>query len=256
MVSGNARNDGVNFSGEKYAVHFTMKKGSDDKINVIKDIHSKKSFMNPVIYYLHTVPFIRGIIVQFELNKIFFIMILFMLIWDLTNLFGFGENIASFGNLDIFYLIILAIMVLITAYSLIYLFKRVLFKLKSTLEYHGAEHKILNAYEKSTKIDFDAVKKASRISRWCGTELTVFFFLLYALLSIFIHYESIVFLVSFSMAYEIFILRKGDKIPVISLLFKLGYFCQRAFFTREPSDDKLQAALDSFNVLLKAENED
>lgn len=252
MINGNARNNGVSFSRSKYSVHFSMEKDLSYKVHISENLSGKVKAVGAFRRFLYKIPFIRGIVMQMEQNKAFSLMLLIVLIWDIVNIFGVEEGLE---NSDGFYYITLVIVVLMLAYSLVYLFKKVLFNLKSTLQFHGAEHKVINAYLNGSELSFENVKNASRVSRWCGTELMVFFLVLFVLCSFVLKYDSLIFLISFSVAYEIFNLKNGDELPVLNILFKLGYFCQEKIVTREPSKEQLEASIESFKMLLKAERE-
>ncbi len=253
MINGNARNDGVFFGSDNYSVHFSMEKDLSYKVHVLKNISKKVKTIGVFKSFLYKIPFIRGVVVQFEQNKAYSIMFLAIFILDIINIFGKEE---SFENNDTLFYGILIILVPMILYSLIYLFKKVLFKLKNTLQFHGAEHKVINAYKKHRNLNFEDVKNASRISRWCGTELSVFFIIFFAAFSLFLKYDSIKFLISFSFAYEIFNLKNGEKLPILSILFKFGYYCQEKLFTKEPTDEQLKASIDAFKMLLEAERKD
>jgi uncharacterized protein YqhQ len=75
------------------------------------------------------------------------------------------------------------------------------------------------------------------------------------LLVFFIDYVIFRFILSFILAYELFDLENGDKIPVINLFFKAGYWCQEKLFTKEPIDNQLAAAIDTAKKLMELEEE-
>lgn len=253
MINGNARNDGIHFGSNKYSVYFEMGKDSKYEVHISENVSNKVKTVGSIKKFLYKVPFIRGIIAQIAVNRAFGFMIFALFILDILNMIGFEE---SYGKHDEFDLIKIFVMILVIVITSVYIFKKVLFNLKKTLQFHGAEHKVINTYLKNEDLSFENVKKASRVSRWCGTELAVFLTIFFTIVSLFVHYESMIFLISFSISYEVFNLKNGDKLPVLAVLFKLGYFCQERFFTKEPTDEQLTASLDSFKLLLKAEHGD
>ena len=252
MINGYARNDGVSFGNDKYSVHFSMEKNSSYKVNISKNLSEKVKTIGVFKRFLHKTPFIRGVMVQMEQSKGYTLMFLVLFIWDILKMFNLEEDLEKS---DIFNLITICIVVVMSLYSVIFIFRKILINLKSTLQFHGAEHKVINTYLEGLELNFQNVKKASRISRWCGTELMVFFFILFVL-TFFLKYDSIRFLIAFSIAFEIFNLKDEDKIPVLRVLFKLGYFCQEKIFTKEPLNEQLEASIESFKMLLEAEKED
>ncbi|MCX8074645.1 MAG: peptide chain release factor N(5)-glutamine methyltransferase [Clostridia bacterium] len=127
--------------------------------------------------------------------------------------------------------------------------------IKTVFEYHGAEHKIVNAYEKYKysnydRIDTTKVKTSSRFHLRCGGNLIVYFILLTLLSNFAINPENI-FLkiliqiillpIFMGLAYEILLF--VSKLP--KKLTFLGYPAMliQHFTTIEPSDDKLNVAI-------------
>ena len=69
------------------------------------------------------------------------------------------------------------------------------------------------------------------------------------------NYQSIKLIGAFVLAYEVFDLKNGDKIPVLKLFFKLGHWCQQRLFTKEPTDIQLIASIETINKLIELEFE-
>jgi len=67
------------------------------------------------------------------------------------------------------------------------------------------------------------------------------------------NYQSIKLIGAFVLAYEVFDLKNGDKIPVLRLFFKLGHWCQQRLFTREPTDGQLTASIETIKTLIDLE---
>jgi len=252
MINGNARNDGVRFGSDKYSVHFSMEKNLSYKVHISKNLSEKVKTVGTFKRFLHKIPFIRGIMVQMEQSKGYTLMLLVLFTWDILRMFNMEEDLE---NSDIFNVVIIAIVVLMVLYTVMFIFRKILLNYKTTLQFHGAEHKVINTYLEGLDLNFENVKKASRVSRWCGTELMVFYFVLFVM-TFFLKYDSIRFLLAFSVAFEIFNLKDEDKIPVLRVLFKLGYFCQERIFTKEPLNEQLEASIESFKMLLEAEKEE
>lgn len=124
--------------------------------------------------------------------------------------------------------------------------------LKSIFEYHGAEHKVVNAYENIGRynLSLNEVKKASRFHRRCGGNFVIYFVLYIIIITIFLPSYNIwlktliqilLLPVLIGLAYE--------TLNIFSLFPKsiafLSYPAMIIQFvtTIEPSDDKIQLAI-------------
>jgi uncharacterized protein YqhQ len=77
----------------------------------------------------------------------------------------------------------------------------------------------------------------------------------FAVCAALIPYLSVMLVLSFVLAYELFDLDDGDKIPVINLFFKFGYWCQQHLFTLEPTDEQIIASIETVNTLIGLEKQ-
>ncbi len=167
------------------------------------------------------------------------------------------ENLTPKDNTYKPILTILCIITIIIWIKVVLKFIKHFKNIKSTWQYHGAEHKVIITNYEKKEINLENCKKASRISDNCGTMLVVIFFFILILIKIIqIIFKSrpsftLSIIVPFILTYELFLLKRDT--PIISLLFKLGYFLQEHFFTLEPTDDKLTQAIEAFKLLEDAE---
>ncbi len=135
--------------------------------------------------------------------------------------------------------------------------------LKELFKYHGAEHKVVNAYEKlnKKKISLEDVKKMSRFHIRCSGNLIVYFFLIIILITFIIPSNNLLFKTiieivllpfSFGLAYEIIMFI--DMLP--NGLNIIGYPAMLIQFitTREPEDDKLEIALAALKGCINKDN--
>jgi uncharacterized protein YqhQ len=113
--------------------------------------------------------------------------------------------------------------------------------------YHGAEHKVVTAYEKYGEVTMGTAKSASRIHPRCGTNILAYI-LLAALLDPLVGHWSYAILqfILISEAWFVF----GRTRPSIAV----GNFLQRYFTTTEPRRAELEVAVESMNRLLEAED--
>ena len=70
----------------------------------------------------------------------------------------------------------------------------------------------------------------------------------------FIKYRSLLYIFSYVIAYELFDIDKGDKLPLFKYIYKIGYWCQQKLFTLEPSDVQIKTFIGTLNVLLELES--
>ena len=132
--------------------------------------------------------------------------------------------------------------------------------LSSILEYHGAEHKIINAYENLNfdDITLENVKKQSRIHTRCGTNFISFFILLTILETLLFRIDNVFIkmtilalatIPNISLSYEFVVLL--SKLPkFISYLFYPIMMVQ-LLTTKNPSDDKIKLSIYGINALIK-----
>lgn len=128
-------------------------------------------------------------------------------------------------------------------------------KFSEISKFHGAEHKVLNAYDSQKKIDVEIVMSESRLSRNCGTNFIVYIIVL-ALIAFLInqfilpiHY-LIVSAVLIIMNYIYFIDKKFIHNILKPFIF-LGILNQKLLGTREPDLKHVNLAIITFNKLLE-----
>lgn len=121
--------------------------------------------------------------------------------------------------------------------------------IKRVFQYHGAEHKLVNAYEQN---DLEHPEKYSRIHVRCGTSFILFVLSLSILIYLFVPIElslwgkilarlALLPLIA-GLAYELIRLSpKHEKRAWFKILISPGLFLQR-LTTREPDKDQLAVA--------------
>jgi len=121
--------------------------------------------------------------------------------------------------------------------------------IKRVFQYHGAEHKVVNAYENN---DLKNVKKYSRIHLRCGTSFVIFVLFISIIVYMFIpmdlsfwtKYGIRILLLPFiaGISYEILRLSpKYEKYFLFKIIISPGLLLQR-LTTREPDDDQIEVA--------------
>lgn len=136
-------------------------------------------------------------------------------------------------------------------------------EMRRIFEYHGAEHKVIHAYENGKNLTLNNIKKHSTLHPRCGTS----FLLIVMIVSIFtfsfipqgwpfIHkFLSRVILIPLiaGLSYEILKLSANMKNNfIINILIKPGLLLQK-LTTREPDDSQIEVAIRALEEVLIAE---
>lgn len=134
--------------------------------------------------------------------------------------------------------------------------------IKRIFQYHGAEHKTIQAYENNEELKPEKVRKYSTIHVRCGTSflfivmiVAIFVFALLGKQPIIWRIISRILLIPViaGISYELIKLAgKFSKYRVVNILFYPGLLLQK-ITTREPDDDQLEVAISSFEKVMEAE---
>ena len=133
-------------------------------------------------------------------------------------------------------------------------------ELKRVFQYHGAEHKAINAYEAGVDLNLTNARKFSRLHPRCGTSflfialiVSILLFSIMPDLGFFarLAYRVILIPVLGALSYEIlkFSDRHRDS-RIMRILVAPGLAFQR-LTTREPDDDMISVALEAAKAVIK-----
>jgi hypothetical protein len=135
--------------------------------------------------------------------------------------------------------------------------------IKKVFAYHGAEHKVVNAYEAGVPLDVESVKRYSTAHARCGTAflfivliVAIFVFALVPQPTLWIRILSRIALIPVIavISYEIMKFGAGHgKNRVVRVLLAPGLLLQ-ALTTREPDDSQIEAAISALNEVIKIDN--
>lgn len=126
--------------------------------------------------------------------------------------------------------------------------------IKRVFEYHGAEHKVISAYENGDELVPEKVAKYSRFHPRCGTSflilvvlVSILFFSVFKSEHIFgkVILRIIAFPIISGFIYEIL---KLEKYSFLKIFFLPGLFLQR-ITTREPNLEQIEVAIKAFQAL-------
>lgn len=132
--------------------------------------------------------------------------------------------------------------------------------IQRVLEYHGAEHKAINALESAAGLDLDSARRNSRFHPRCGTSFLLFVGLMsVALFSLFgwpgiwqrVFYRLLLLPVVASLSYEMIKLAgSGTRWPISQFMAAPGIWLQR-LTTREPDDGQIEVAINALTGVLE-----
>jgi len=136
---------------------------------------------------------------------------------------------------------------------------------KRIFTYHGAEHKVVNAYEAGMPLEVDYVRKYSTAHTRCGTSfllavlvISIFVFALLGRPSIWVSILSRIILIPViaAIGYEFVRFGAGHyRNVVVRMLLAPGLLLQ-SLTTGEPSDSQLETALSAMKKVVETDNAD
>lgn len=128
--------------------------------------------------------------------------------------------------------------------------------IKRLFQYHGAEHKVISAYEAGVELTVKNVQKFSTLHYRCGSSFIVFTVLVGVVIYSFFQYDSFVeriiqrivlIPVVIGVSYEV--LRFTNSLRDVPVLRYLGYpgLWLQLLTTKEPDDSQVEVSIASFN---------
>ncbi|MGG1263737.1 DUF1385 domain-containing protein [Brevibacillus laterosporus] len=245
---GRASLNGVMFFSDHYVSKATLSSSGAIEVKRKKRIEQKVRFLS----FFERIPFIRGLAVMGQLVlaerkiRIFYSIVACM--WAYIFIIGkwFPETHPEIKIMipislnNIVYFIILSLFIVLFIGLAVIRFSKL-------SRYHGAEHMAYNAFNAGVDLTIDNVRKMSRVSDNCGTNLiTMLVVILIILMFLFPYMPLSNLFLSLSISYEIFRL-EGNIIskPFIAL----GGFVQKYISTVEPDDKQIETAILALKAL-------
>jgi len=137
---------------------------------------------------------------------------------------------------------------------------------RRVFQYHGAEHKTINAYESGWPLEVSSVRRASLLHPRCGTGfllvVLVVSVVVFSVVALF-HPNWFWLVVSRLVAIPLIagagfelirFMARNRRNPVVRVLL-LPVLATQKFTTREPTDDMLEVAITAFNSARQGEEE-
>lgn len=174
----------------------------------------------------------------------------------LSGLMGIGEHTEFLGVLEG----IVRILIFICYLFLISMMKDV----KRVLQYHGAEHKTINTFEKGMPLTVENVRKSTRLHKRCGTSFLAIVMIVSMILFFFVRTDTIwlrilsrVVLVPLvaGISFE-FIRYAGSHDNLLVNIISAPGILMQYITTKNPDDEMLEVAIASLNAVLEVEPED
>jgi len=132
--------------------------------------------------------------------------------------------------------------------------------IKRVFAYHGAEHKVVNAYEAGVPLEVESVKNYSTAHARCGTAflfivliVAIFVFALVGQPTLWIRILSRIALIPVIAVISYEIMKFGashTNNKIVRILLAPGLLLQ-AITTREPDDSQLEAAISALNEVIE-----
>lgn len=242
---GMARWGGLDLFGPTYMSVASRKNG---EVRVKVEPSSIRKIENPTIERISHWPIARsfffwGRLVVQILGSVWTLLFFAAVIgglWLFVSLLEFGSGEGAWGGT-------MSFLAEFPILPLLLLFFAVM-KFTSIGRYHGAEHKVVTAYEKYGEVTLDGAKKSSRIHPRCGTNILIYI-MLAALLDPLVGWwgYAVLQFILISEAWYMF----GQTRSSIAV----GNFLQKYLTTTEPRRAELEVAVESLNQLLRAEEE-
>ncbi|MFG6121330.1 DUF1385 domain-containing protein [Thalassobacillus sp. B23F22_16] len=132
--------------------------------------------------------------------------------------------------------------------------------IKRVFQYHGAEHKVINAYENGAPLTVEGVQKQSRLHYRCGSSFILFTVIVGMFVYMFVATDPLwwrivnrIFLIPIVIGLSFEVLQLTNKVRNVPLLKVLGYpgLWLQLLTTKEPKDDHVEVALHSFKKVLE-----
>ncbi|HZG60477.1 MAG TPA: DUF1385 domain-containing protein [Anoxybacillus sp.] len=135
---------------------------------------------------------------------------------------------------------------------------------KRVFQYHGAEHKVINAFENNEPLTVESVQKQSRLHYRCGSSFILFTVIVGVFVYMAVPTEPLwlrvvnrLALIPVVLGISFEVLQLTNKLRDIPILRWFGYpgLWLQLLTTKEPTNDQVEVAIASFKELLRLEEE-
>lgn len=136
--------------------------------------------------------------------------------------------------------------------------------IKRVFQYHGAEHKVINAFEKGYPLTVENVQEQSRLHYRCGSSFILFTVIVGVFVYMFVPYDPLwqrlvyrIFLIPVVLGISFEVLQVTNKMRNIPVLRFLGYpgLWLQLLTTKEPTNKQVEVSILSFQEMLKRDEQ-
>jgi uncharacterized protein YqhQ len=136
--------------------------------------------------------------------------------------------------------------------------------IRRVFQYHGAEHKTINAYEAGAQLTVDGVKPYSKVHVRCGTSFILVVLVTSIIVFVFVPWNNVLQRFAYHLlllpvvagiAYEVIKLAGRFKDSFISKLLTFPGLLMQGITTKEPEPEMIEVAIRSLESVLEKEAE-
>lgn len=220
VIGGRAHINGITFVTNTHIVRGKLSHGT-------VSIKERRLPALRIFNLMDKVPFLRGIALVAKLNhKLLLAAILVLAIpWDWLLPKDVLVVSESVGLELVIYSVVSVLLVVL---------------LKRLWRFHGAEHKVLNVYMSGGDLSLNRVRRASRVSERCGTNLVVIALPIIIVQSYVTMQVLLILVVALTVGYGIIYRISGTN--CFKPAFLIGSFLQKYIVTAEPTEAQIQLA--------------
>ena len=241
ISSAASRNDGITFFGSKYKLEMNETKDGTFEYKH-KELPKLEQAMDEKI---NSIFLIGGIYQFFKMKFLGFLWLAQVFLIIVTSSEKAKESMIFLG-------ISLAITFLMIA-SLVFMVSKMYGTMKRVALYHGAEHKVIHAFQKKVELTLENVREQPRYHNSCGSMLACFLITVAIIFRIFVQNVFLFFPLIFAISLEIFRVKNAETLPVLKWFYKFGQIIQEKFLTKEPTDEMILASIEAVNQLIELE---
>lgn len=172
-----------------------------------------------------------------------------------------AATLRPFFETDVQQVIVESIIKLLFLLTYIYVVSLTPF-IKRVFQYHGAEHKVINAFENNVPLTVEGVRSQSRLHYRCGSSFILFtvivgmfIYFLVPTSPLWLRIVDRLLLIPVVLGISFEVLQLTNKVRHLPVLKWVGYpgLWLQLLTTKEPSDDQIEVSIASFNRLLEIE---
>ncbi|PPA71385.1 DUF1385 domain-containing protein [Jeotgalibacillus proteolyticus] len=136
--------------------------------------------------------------------------------------------------------------------------------IKRVFQYHGAEHKVINTFEKGLPLTVENVQSQSRLHYRCGSSFILFTVIVGMFVYLLVPSDPLyarilnrIALIPVVLGISFEVLQLTNKVRSVPVLKFLGYpgLWLQLLTTKEPKNDQVEVAIASFNRMMELEKE-